>query len=150
MPKGLDDQSFFIHGNLSWKVSYGFLELEDFTLALWIEVLESLILMLLLNGHMQVIKSWKISSSLFELKDFTLALAMDMLEGFILELLLKAMGEREKTAEPDCHTIDIKSSWAQNNLHLKWVTFPHKAYTYRSVGSNIQNPRDANAAKDQE
>ncbi len=56
------------------------------------EVLEGFILVLLLDGYMQVIKSWKVSSSLFELEGFILALSMDVLKGFILALLLEATG----------------------------------------------------------
>ena len=55
------------------------------------KVLESLILALLLDGHVQVVKIWKVLSLFFELKSFTLTLAMDMLEGFIFALLLKAI-----------------------------------------------------------
>ncbi len=94
-PKGSDNQSFFINGSESWKVSSSLLELEGFILALSIEVLEGFILALLLDGHVQVVKSWKVSSSLFELEGFILALSIDVLEGFILALLLEAIG-REK------------------------------------------------------
>ncbi len=60
------------------------------------EVLEGFILALLLDGHVQVVKSWRVSSSLFELEDFTLALSMNVLEGFIFALLMEAIGgERE-------------------------------------------------------
>ncbi len=72
--KGSDNQSFFINGSESWKVSAALLKLEDFILALSMEVLEGFILALLLDGHVQVVKSWKVSSSLLELKGLILAL----------------------------------------------------------------------------
>ena len=59
-------------------------------------MLEGFILALLLDGHVQVVKSWKVSSSFFKLEGFILALSIDVLEGFILALLLEATGgERE-------------------------------------------------------
>lgn len=51
-------------------------------------MLKDFILVPLLDGHMQVIKSWMISSSLLELESFILALSLNMLEDFILVLLL--------------------------------------------------------------
>ena len=96
MPKGSDDQSFFINGNESWKVLSSLLELESFTLALSIVVLEGLILVLLLDGCMQVVKSCKVLFSLFELESFIFTLAMDVLEGFILVLQLKTIREEKK------------------------------------------------------
>ena len=56
-PKNSNDQSFFINGNENWKVLSLFLELENFTLVLLIEVLGGLILALLLDGHVQIVKS---------------------------------------------------------------------------------------------
>ena len=96
MPKGLDDSSFFINGSESWKVSSLFLELEDFTFVLSIEVLKSHVLALLLDGHVQEVKSEKVFSLLFELKSFTFVLAIDMLKGFILALLWKAIRRDRK------------------------------------------------------
>lgn len=87
MPKSSDDQLFFINFSKSWKISSPFLELEDFIHALAIKVLEGLILVLLLDGYIQMVKSWKILSLLFELEGFTFALAIDILESFIFALL---------------------------------------------------------------
>ena len=92
----MDDQSFFINGSESWKVSSSFLELEDFTFVLSIEVLKDLIFALVLDGDVQVIQNEKISSSFFELEGVVFILAIDMLEDFILTLLLEATwGERK-------------------------------------------------------
>ncbi len=57
--------------------------MEGFIFALSIEVLKSFIFALLLDGHVQIVKSWKISSSLYELKDFLLAISIDVIEDFI-------------------------------------------------------------------
>ncbi len=82
-----------------------FLELEGFIFALSMEMLEGFILALLLNSHVQVVKSWKVLSLLLELEDFILAFgagrfyprsSMDALKGFILALLLEATGEKRK------------------------------------------------------
>ena len=69
---------------------------EDLILALSMDALEGFILALLLDGHIQVVKSWKVSSSLFELEGFILALSTDVLEGFILVLLLKATDRKRE------------------------------------------------------
>ena len=60
------------------------------------EVLEDLILVLLLDGHVQVVKSWIVSSSLFELEGFTFTLVINVLEGFILILLLETTRKEKK------------------------------------------------------
>ena len=51
MSKGLNNQSFFINSNESWKVSSSFLELKGFTLVLSIEVLQDHVLALLLDDY---------------------------------------------------------------------------------------------------
>ena len=96
MSKSSDNQSFFINGSESWKISFSLFKLEDFILNLSMEVLEGIILALLLDNHVQVVKSWKISSLLFELKDFILALSIDMLEDLILVLLLETTGRERR------------------------------------------------------
>lgn len=98
--KGSDNQSFFINGSESWKISSSLLELEHFICALSMEVLKPFILALLLDDHVQVVKSWKISCLLFESEDFIFALSMDVLEGFLLALLLKATGRMRKNGRP--------------------------------------------------
>ena len=55
--KNSDNQSFFIHGSESWKISSLFLKLESFILALSMEMLENFIPTLLLNNYIQVVKS---------------------------------------------------------------------------------------------
>ena len=83
-PKSSDNKSFFINSSEIWKVLFLLLELESFILALSIEVLEGFILVFLLDGHVQVVRSLKVSFLLFEL------------ESFIFTLLLEATGrERE-------------------------------------------------------
>ena len=57
MPRGLNDQSFFIIGIKSWKVLFLFLKLKSFIFVLLMEVLKSFILALLLDSYMQVVKS---------------------------------------------------------------------------------------------
>ena len=99
MPKGSDDQSFFINSSESWKISSSLLELEGSILALSIEVLEGFILALLLLDHLQVVKSSKVSSLLFELEGFIFALSIDVLEGFIFTLLLENNGKARENGK---------------------------------------------------
>ena len=96
IPKCSDKQLFFINDSKSWKVLSLFLELKNFILALSIEILKHFILILLLDGYMQVIKCWKISFLFFELEDFIFSLAMDILEGFIFVFLLKPIDKKIK------------------------------------------------------
>lgn len=99
MQKGLDKESFFINISKSWKVLSSLLGLKSFTPALSIEVLESFILALLLDGHKQVVKSWKVLSSLLELEDFIFALAVDVLKDFILVLPLEAISAEKENGK---------------------------------------------------
>ncbi len=63
-PKSSDNQSCFINGSKSWKISSSLLKLKDFIFSLSIELLEGFLLTLLFDGHTQVVKSWKVLSSL--------------------------------------------------------------------------------------
>ncbi len=72
------------------------LEIEDFILALSMEVLEGFILALLLDGYVQVVKSWKVLSLLLELEGFILALLWTCWKVFVLARLLKVTSEKRK------------------------------------------------------
>lgn len=72
-----------------------FLELECYIPILSIEVLKDFIFALLLDDHVQMIKSWKILFSLFELENFIFILVMNILKDFIFTLLLKATGVKK-------------------------------------------------------
>lgn len=120
--KDSDDQSFFINGSKSWKISSSLLELKDFILHLSMDVLKDFILVALLDGHVQVIKIWKILSLLFKLEDFILALSMDVLKNFILVLLFEATSRERKRQGltsirlmPGCS----ESNWAWNRSHCE-------------------------------
>lgn len=91
MPKDSDNKIIFINNSKSLKILSSLLELKSFIFTLLLKVLDNFILILLLDGHLQMVKSRKMSFSFFLLDNFIFALAIDVLKDFILILLLKAI-----------------------------------------------------------